>query len=141
LVEFNQNEMKVLIIDDDPILIMVCTRLMKITGFSEVVYAAKEGREGMNMLQEQLASAPENLPDLILLDINMPVMNGWEFLDELLVMLPKMPHNLPVFMLSSTIDQADFEKANSYEIVKGFYSKPLTKENLEEIEKILGIDA
>lgn len=132
--------MKVLIIDDDPILIMVCTRLMKITGFSEVVYAAKEGREGMNLLLEQLASAPDSLPDLILLDINMPVMNGWEFLDELVALLPKMPQTLPVFMLSSTIDQADFDKADSFEIVKGFYSKPLTKENLEDIEKVLGID-
>jgi CheY-like chemotaxis protein len=133
--------MKVLIIDDDPILIMVCTRLMKITGFSEVVYAAKEGREGMNLLLEQLASEPDSLPDLILLDINMPVMNGWEFLDELVALLPKMPQTLPVFMLSSTIDQADFDKADSFEIVKGFYSKPLTKENLEDIEKVLGIDA
>lgn len=133
--------MKVLIIDDDPILIMVCTRLMKITGFSEVVYAAKEGREGMNLLLEQLASDLDSLPDLILLDINMPVMNGWEFLDELVALLPKMPHTLPVFMLSSTIDQADFDKADSFEIVKGFYSKPLTKENLEDIEKVLGIDA
>jgi hypothetical protein len=43
-------------------------------------------------------------------------------------------------MLSSTIDQADFDKADSFEIVKGFYSKPLTKENLEDIEKVLGID-
>jgi len=132
--------MKVLIIDDDPILIMVCKRLMKITGFSEIVYAAKEGGEGMKILLEQLVSTPENLPDLILLDINMPVMNGWEFLDELIALSPKMPLSLPVFMLSSTIDQADYDRASSYDLVKGFYSKPLTKENLEEIEKILGID-
>lgn len=132
--------MKVLIIDDDPILIMVCTRLMKITGFSEVVYAAKEGLEGISMLRKQVAEAPEDLPDLVLLDINMPVMNGWEFLDQLISLLPQMPKALPIFMLSSTIDQADFDKSGTYEVVKGFYSKPLTKENLEEIEKLLGIE-
>ena len=78
-------------------------------------------------------------PDVILLDINMPVLNGWEFLEELIPQLDKFPNDLPVFMLSSTIDQADFDKAKTYSIVKGFYSKPLTKENLSEIESILGV--
>lgn len=131
--------MRVLIIDDDPILIMVCTRLMKITGFSEVVFAAKEGREGLDFLFEQAQTAPDDFPDVILLDINMPVLNGWEFLEELIPQLDKFPNDLPVFMLSSTIDQADFDKAKTYSIVKGFYSKPLTKENLSEIESILGV--
>ncbi|MFN3528819.1 MAG: two-component system response regulator [Bacteroidia bacterium] len=129
--------MRVLIIDDDPILIMVCTRLMKITGFSLEVSAAKEGREGMEQIKDQLANDPDALPEIILLDINMPVMNGWEFLDEFVTMLADFPRYIPVFMLSSTIDQADFDKAKTYEVVKGFYSKPLTKENLSEIEDML----
>jgi CheY-like chemotaxis protein len=130
--------MRVLIVDDDPILIMVCTRIMKITGFSEEVASAKEGREGMDYLYRQLQEAPDNLPELILLDINMPVLNGWEFLDEFIALLPKLPVEIPVYMLSSTIDQADFDKAETYSVVKGFYSKPLTRENLVEIETLIG---
>lgn len=130
--------MRVLIVDDDPILIMVCTRIMKITGFSEEVASAKEGREGMDYLHKQLQEAPDNLPELILLDINMPVLNGWEFLDEFIALLPKLPVEIPVYMLSSTIDQADFDKAETYSVVKGFYSKPLTRENLAEIETLMG---
>lgn len=129
--------MRVLIVDDDPILIMVCTRIMKITGFSEEVASAKEGREGMDYLVKQLQEAPDNLPELILLDINMPVLNGWEFLDEFNGLLPQLPKSIPIFMLSSTIDQADFDKAETYSVVKGFYSKPLTRENLTEIEGII----
>lgn len=130
--------MRVLIVDDDPILIMVCTRIMKITGFSEEVVSAKEGREGMDYLYKQLQESPDNLPELILLDINMPVLNGWEFLDEFIELLPQIPTTIPVYMLSSTIDQADFDKAETYSVVKGFYSKPLTRENLAEIEVLIG---
>lgn len=130
--------MRVLIVDDDPILIMVCTRIMKITGFSEEVVSAKEGREGMDYLYKQLQESPYNLPELILLDINMPVLNGWEFLDEFIELLPQIPTTIPVYMLSSTIDQADFDKAETYSVVKGFYSKPLTRENLAEIEVLIG---
>ena len=129
--------MKELIIDDDPILIMVCTRLMKITGFSEEVMAAREGKEAVEMLKNLIGQPAEALPAVILLDINMPVMNGWEFLEEYLQIIDQFNAIIPVFMLSSTIDQADFDKAKSYHVVKGFYSKPLTKENLYEIEGLV----
>lgn len=129
--------MKVLIIDDDPILIMVCTRLMKITGFSEEVLAAREGKEAIEKLRALIGQPEEELPRLILLDINMPVMNGWEFLAEYLRIIDQFSKIIPVFMLSSTIDQADFDKAKTYHVVKGFYSKPLTKENLFEIEALV----
>lgn len=129
--------MKVLIIDDDPILIMVCTRLMKITGFSEEVMAAREGKEAIDKLRALIGQPEEELPRLILLDINMPVMNGWEFLAEYLRIIDQFSKIIPVFMLSSTIDQADFDKAKTYHVVKGFYSKPLTKDNLFEIEGLV----
>lgn len=129
--------MKVLIIDDDPILIMVCTRLMKITGFSEEVMAAREGKEAIDKLRSLIGQPEDELPKLILLDINMPVMNGWEFLSEYLRIIDQFSKIIPVFMLSSTIDQADFDKAKTYHVVKGFYSKPLTKDNLFEIEGLV----
>lgn len=125
--------MRVLIVDDDPILIMVCGRLMKITGFSEEVVSAREGREALQVLENIYSNTPDKLPEVILLDINMPVMNGWEFLEDFKRLAALFPKEVPVFMLSSTIDQADFDKAKTYPVIKGFYSKPLTKENLEEI--------
>jgi len=129
--------MRVLIVDDDPILIMVCGRLMKITGFSDEVVSAREGREALQVLEDIFNSSPEKLPEVILLDINMPVMNGWEFLEDFKRLVMRFPREIPVYMLSSTIDQADFDKAKTYPVIKGFYSKPLTKDNLEEIKQTI----
>lgn len=131
--------MRVLIIDDDPILIMVCSRLMNITGFSQTVTSSRDGKEGFELLQTTLAQSPDELPDLILLDINMPVMNGWDFLDLYAGLEALLPKKICIIMLSSTVDQADYDKANSYAQVSGFYSKPLTKENLPAIAALVGL--
>ncbi len=131
--------MRVLIIDDDPILIMVCSRLMNITGFSQAVASSRDGKEGMEYLKTCLQERPAELPDIILLDINMPVMNGWDFLDLYRNIERELPNKICIVMLSSTVDQADYDRANSYEQVRGFYSKPLTKENLPEIKALVGI--
>jgi len=72
---------------------------------------------------------------IIILDINMPLMNGWEFLDEVKSLFSAK--NFMVFMLSSSTDQADMQKAKDIELVKSFFCKPLSEEHLTEIEKLL----
>lgn len=75
---------------------------------------------------DQLVTAHQRgtgIPDLILLDLDMPVMDGWEFLDAL-VALP-LAKQVCVFVLTSSIYPGDREKAKHYQVVKGFFSKPL----------------
>lgn len=86
------------------------------------------------MLRTILFSSSENnFPDLIFLDINMPEMNGWKFLDELLS-IPEMHFNrCKVIMLSSSIDIVDIQKSISYNMISNFISKPLTPDKLKSL--------
>ena len=74
------------------------------------------------------------LPNLILLDINMPVMDAWEFLDSLTEI--EKAKQIPVILLTSSVDPNDTEKSKKYTQIRGYYSKPLTKERLNEILSI-----
>jgi two-component system, NarL family, nitrate/nitrite response regulator NarL len=78
---------------------------------------------------EALENLPSIHPDLIFLDLNMPDMNGYEFLTA----LEERNINYPVIILSSSTSQVDKEKASGYKNVKGYFSKPLEKETLSKI--------
>lgn len=68
-------------------------------------------------------------PDIIFLDINMPLIDGWEFLEE----ISAKEIQIPIYMLTSSIDTKDKEKAKKYPVVKGVLHKPLKQETLENI--------
>jgi CitB family two-component system response regulator MalR len=122
----------ILLVEDDPITVMVCDRIIKMSGFSNQVQSKQNGQEAINHLKLVVEGSVE-LPDIIFLDINMPVMNGWDFLQEFetfKLQLQKLPR---IFILSSTVDPEDYKKAAEFSTVEGFISKPLTQEHLKSV--------
>lgn len=117
----------IILVDDDPINNLINKRLISKTKVSERVEEFLEAEKAL----EKLNSLAEDENALILLDINMPVMNGWDFLNFYVEKLQHRPDK--IVMLSSSIDFQDRVKANSYSCVKGFIEKPLTPEKFQSI--------
>lgn len=130
----------ILCVDDDPITLMLCKKVIKKAEFSEEVLFANNGQEAIDLFQaladkDQINEISE-LPQLIFLDLNMPVMSGWEFLDLFKNTISNKFSQTKVIILSSTIDPADYNKAKQYDIVSHFLSKPITVEMLENLKPI-----
>jgi len=121
---------KVLLVEDDPITILVCKRTIEIAGFANEVKSVVNGQEAIDYLKESSSH-----PDLILLDLNMPILNGWEFLDWFGTWVTNVKTVPAIYILSSTVDPEDQRKAMEYPNVKGFISKPLTREHLANLAK------
>lgn len=118
------------------IFIMICKKLITRTNFCDHVEVCVNGQLAINFLKDHEHDR-STLPDVILLDINMPVMNGWDFLDAYLQWSTINHLEIPIFIISSTVHNFDMMKADLYPIVKKIYTKPLSVENLVEIKKIL----
>lgn len=118
------------IVDDDPIYVFGTRRIMEIAGYSERFLVFKNGREAIEGLIS-LISSGSKLPEVIFLDLNMPVMDGWDFLDEFGKLA--VDGHIVVYVLSSSIDPADTVRAKEYGSVKEYLVKPLTLDRLKEI--------
>ena len=131
---------KILFIDDDPITLMLCKMVISKSLFSKEIVTAKNGEEALkyfNTLKLAKTDAQLTKPQLIFLDLNMPVMGGWEFLDSFSTAEYSEYNNIKVIILSSTIDPGDLEKSKKYPMVIDFLSKPISKEMLEYIKEII----
>lgn len=122
---------EVLLVEDDPITILVCDRMIKMTSFAETVTTCENGKIAIDFLAS--LEAEQKLPPVIFLDINMPVMNGWDFLEEFESLKLKFKQLPRIYLLSSTVDPEDYQKAKKFSQVEDFISKPLSKEALNAI--------
>jgi CheY-like chemotaxis protein len=128
----NLENVHILIIDDDEINNFIAAKLIKKVEEKSVVNTCINGLDGINYLKDLLENQDE-MPDVIFLDINMPVMNGWEFLDEYQHFKDSINKEISIYMLSSSVYNDDIKKAETYNDVKKFISKPLTIDKLEKL--------
>ena len=128
--------LKVLMVDDSDIVLFLHHEILAEAHLSHNPLSALNGEIALNIMLNE-----EN-PDshyLILLDINMPVMNGWEMLDALNENADKLPP-YTVIMITSSIDARDKAKSRNYKNVFGFYEKPLTAKDCFEIKHLQVIE-
>lgn len=119
------------IVDDDPLYNFGTKKILEFTAFSDEVSYFLNGEDALKDLNKRIQEGAP-LPDIILLDINMPIMNGWEFLEQ--VSNTEFTHPIKIFMVSSSINQDEIDRANSYPLVAEYIVKPLTLEKVKALK-------
>ncbi|MEX2566293.1 MAG: response regulator [Cyclobacteriaceae bacterium] len=113
----------IFIIDDDPIFRRITVKMIsKLDKEFFIIKECEDGEIGIKEL-ERLSNSEERI--IIFLDINMPVLNGWEFLDKLIQNENYNIKDVRVFIVSSSTDKIDIIKAQNYPLVKQFIHKPM----------------
>ena len=122
----------ILLIDDDDATNYLHKFYINEWGITDKVYVTLNGKEAVDFLKSNPDFQYEK-PSLILLDINMPVMNGFEFLEEYAKLDDNLKASTVVVMLTTSLHPRDLEKADTFPDLKAYINKPLTKEEIESI--------
>lgn len=122
----------ILLVDDDDVTNFLSREMLRIYMPSPQIDTVLNGHEAIEYLQSR-ADNPDQLPDIILLDINMPVMDGWEFLAEFDKLKRPGFEKIHIIMFTSSVYYEDIDKARTYATVKDIFSKPLDERKIKDI--------
>lgn len=120
------------VIDDDQIYLFGVSRLIEIHRLCDALLIYKNGQEALEAFKTMLLHH-EALPDVIMLDLNMPVMDGWEFLEEFVKIKPRAEKQITIYIVSSSINPKEIERARNITDVSDYVVKPVTADKLKEI--------
>ena len=122
----------IMMIDDDPATNYLHELIVKKSNLFEKYTTYNKGETALEYIKE-IPASKNPYPALILLDINMPAINGWEFIEAFEEIVEELNLKTNIVMLTTSINPEDKIKALSYDTVKKFENKPLTVEKLQEI--------
>ena len=117
------------VIDDDIIYKTIMKKIIQKSEKFSKTLTFSNGEEGINALKS-LHKNNEQLPDIILLDIDMPVMDGWGFMSEIELLIPLLQRSIPIYISSSSIAIEDKLRAKNNPNILGYMSKPISLEDL-----------
>ncbi|GGH71183.1 MAG: response regulator [Bacteroidetes bacterium] len=117
------------LIDDDDIYVFGMKRMIKANQLCDELLTFTNGADAIDFINERIASK-SSLPKVILIDINMPVMDGWGFIDEFAKIPAEFTDGVTVYMISSSVQEEDRMKAESINLIKSYHVKPIDKEEL-----------
>lgn len=122
----------VFLIDDDSINNFINARLIKRTNVSDDLAICLNGKEAIAYLNKLLQEKKE-CPSLILLDINMPVMDGFEFVEAFQELEFANKNEVVIVMLTTSQNSMDIERVNTSKSISGYINKPLTEEKIRNV--------
>ena len=120
------------VIDDDSVYQFTASRTLKATNRDYQILQFPNGQEALNFLNSN-TQTPEQVPDIIFLDINMPITDGWKFLEEFRKLKTAIQKEIRIYMVSSSIDPRDHDRAKSIEEVTDYVEKPISLDKFSEV--------
>jgi two-component system chemotaxis response regulator CheY len=124
----------VAVVDDDPVYQFTASRTLKASHLAEQILQFPNGKEALDFLNNNAAN-PLALPDFVFLDINMPIADGWKFLDGFTKLKDEFAKEMRIYVVSSSIDPRDLNRARSNPEVSGYVEKPVTGVKFTELLK------
>lgn len=129
-----QQNLNIFLIDDDQIYQFTAKKTLESMGISGQVSIFTDGEQALQYIQENI-SQPEAMPDIIFLDINMPVMDGWQFVEEYQKL--NLPKKVALYMVSSSVDETDMKRSKNYTVIDDYIIKPVGRSRFEELLSLL----
>ncbi|ABG60456.1 response regulator [Cytophaga hutchinsonii] len=120
------------IIDDDEIFQFITRKSFERLERNDNLFFFLNGEDALSSIKEAI-SGNKPSPDLIFLDINMPIMDGWDFLAELIKLEGEMKKTPQIYMVSSSIDDKDLIKSKTYNMIKDYIVKPIKDTHIKEL--------
>ncbi len=124
---------KIFLIDDDPVSNMIHKSLLRKHHWPSETVVFRDGPSGLQALQSAVTEPAGSFPDVILLDMEMPAYDGWDFLEAYARLPPVITSRSLLYLLSSSINPFDIKKADTYPMVRAYLTKPLILANLNRI--------
>ncbi len=118
------------IVEDDPMHLFLTKKHIELTGLVEKILVCKNGKDAYDTLKALFVNS-ENLPQIIFLDLNMPVWDGWQFLDE----FTKIPvtQKITIYILTSSVHEEDLKRAETYSLTRNYLVKPISPEQMKTL--------
>jgi len=122
----------VCIVDDDEVYQFTVTKTIKNHSLAKKILVFSDGELAIQFLLDNIGNN-ENVPDVIFLDINMPIMDGWQFLEEYVKLKPRIGKKVTIYMVTSSVDPVDVERAQKMSEISDYFVKPITPTRLKDV--------